>query len=100
MDTLASMNDLPREVCTAVAAEILGVSKDTVLRLKRAGLLEYRDAAVPGSSRPLYRFTLASVTELRTSYTRDVPEAPKRRKQARRRVKRRKQSKYIRIHAD
>lgn len=64
---------LPQEVATVRAAEILGVSKDTVLKLKAAGLLEYRNTAPPGSSRPVYAFTLRSVMELRTSYERDEP---------------------------
>lgn len=67
----------PREVGTAEAADILGVSKDTVLKLKAAGLLEYRNAAPPGSSRPVFRFTRRSVLELRTGYDRDVPVAPR-----------------------
>ncbi len=43
-----------------------------MLRLKSAGLLEYRDAAAPGQS-PRYRFTFESVRQLRTVYTRDIP---------------------------
>jgi hypothetical protein len=64
---------LPREVSTAEAARILGVSKDTVLKLKQAGLLEYRNTAPPDSFRPVYAFSLHSVMELRTTYERDVP---------------------------
>jgi hypothetical protein len=77
--------EAPKEVGTAEAAEILGVSKDTVLKLKAAGLLEYRNTAPPDSSRAVYAFTLRSVMELRTSYDRDDPaprapaEPPKRR---------------------
>jgi hypothetical protein len=66
-------NGLPKEVSTAEAARILGVSKDTVLKLKSAGLLEYRIAGSPDSSRIVYRFLLASVIEFRTSYQADVP---------------------------
>jgi excisionase family DNA binding protein len=66
-------NGLPKEISTAEAAKILGVSKDTVLKLKQAGLLEYRTAGPPGSSRVVYRFLLASVMEFRTSYQADVP---------------------------
>jgi hypothetical protein len=38
---------LPREVSTLQAARILGVSKDSVLKLKSAGLLEYRNTGSP-----------------------------------------------------
>jgi hypothetical protein len=74
---------LPEEVSTARAASILGVSKDTVLKLKSAGLLEYRTLGSPDSSRPVYAFTLRSVLEVRTTYQRDTPpyhrpEAPHR----------------------
>jgi len=85
--------ELPQEVGTARAAEILGVSKDTVLRLKAAGLLEYRNTAPPNSSRPVYAFSLRSVMELRTSYERDDPlpyrpvEPPNRRVKEQRKYK-------------
>jgi hypothetical protein len=64
---------LPKEVSTAEAASILGVSKDTVLKLKAAGLLEYRNTAPPDSFRPVFAFSLRSVLELRTRYERDTP---------------------------
>jgi hypothetical protein len=64
---------LPKEVSTEQAAKILGVSKDTVLKLKAEGILEYRNTAPPGSSRPVYAFALDSVLEVRTSYDRDEP---------------------------
>lgn len=70
-DAHEEFGEPPQEVGTAEAAEILGVSKDTVLKLKAAGLLEYRNMAPPGSSRPIYTFTLRSVMALRTSYERD-----------------------------
>lgn len=75
--------ELPKEVSTAEAARILGVSKDTVLELKKAGLLEYRNTGSPDSCRPVYAFSLRSVLEVRTTYQRDVPpyhrpEAPHR----------------------
>jgi hypothetical protein len=75
--------ELPREVSTAEAASILGISKDTVLELKKAGLLEYRNTGSPDSCRPVYAFSLRSVLEVRTTYQRDVPpyhrpEAPHR----------------------
>jgi hypothetical protein len=76
-------NGLPKEVSTSEAAEILRVSKDSVLKLKAAGLLEYRNTASPDSSRPIYAFSLRSVLEIRTNYQRDIPiyrkpESPKR----------------------
>ena len=67
------VSDLPKEVSTEEAATILGLSKDTVLKLRAAGLLEFRNAAPPGSSRPVYRFLLESVVRLRTSYETDEP---------------------------
>lgn len=75
--------EVPEEVSTAQAARILGVSKDTVLKMKAAGLLEYRVTGSPDSSRPVYAFTLRSVLEVRTTYQRDTPpyqrpEAPHR----------------------
>lgn len=60
--------DLPEEVSTQDAARILGTSKHTVLHLKDDGLLEWRNAAPPSSSRPVFRFTLRSVLALRTRY--------------------------------
>ena len=95
-----SIEELPPEVSTTEAAEILAVSKDTVLRLKTAGLLDFRNAAPPGSARPMFRFTLASVTKLRTTYTTDVPAVPCPRKQKRHRVKGKVPMKYITIHDD
>lgn len=85
----------PQEVGTAGAAEILGVSKDTVLKLKGAGLLEYRNTAPPGSSRPVYAFTLRSVMELRTSYERDEPEVRRPVEPLRRRVKGQRKYKHL-----
>lgn len=85
----------PKEVGTAEAADILGVSKDTVLKLKAAGLLEYRNTAPPGSSRPVFAFTLRSVMELRTSYERDEPLPRRPHEPPRRRVKGRKKYKHL-----
>jgi hypothetical protein len=51
------IEELPTEVSTAEAARILGVSKNTVLKLKAAGLLEYRNMAPPDSSRPVYAYS-------------------------------------------
>lgn len=85
----------PQEVGTARAAKILGVSKDTVLKLKGAGLLEYRNTAPPGSNRPVYAFTLRSVMELRTSYERDEPEVRRPVEPLRRRVKGRRKYKHL-----
>lgn len=82
-ESLKDDGDLPKEVSTAVAARILGISKDTVLELKKAGLLEYRNTGSPDSCRPVYAFSLRSVLEVRTTYQRDTPpyhrpEAPHR----------------------
>ncbi len=65
---------LPEEVSTDEAAEVLGVSKDTVLAYYRAGLLPARNIAPPRSSRPVYRFLKEAVLKLRTTY--EVPESP------------------------
>src|SRR5262249_8387409 len=67
------LEDLPAEASTKEAALILGCSKDTVLTYKEGGLLEWRDIAPPGSSRPVYRFALPSVLALRSSYNVDEP---------------------------
>ena len=80
-------DDLPPEVSTEEASEILGCSKDTVLRFKSAGVLEWRNAAPPTSSRPVFKFTLESVKELRTAYERDEPIPTRPREQKRHRVK-------------
>src|SRR5208282_5089923 len=65
--------ELPEEVSTSAAARLLRCSKDTVLKYREAGLLEYRDMAPPGSSRPVFAFSLRSVIELRTTYEKDQP---------------------------
>lgn len=83
----AGADDLPGEVSTEEAANILRVSKDTVLRFKNAGLLEYRNTAPPTSSRPNFAFSLESVLKLRTSYQKDVPVVPQPKEKNRRRVK-------------
>lgn len=81
------VEDLTPELSTVEAAEMLRVSKDTVLRLKRAGLLEYRNAAPPTSARPIFRFTLASVKAIRNTYTTDIPPEQQRREERRRKVR-------------
>jgi hypothetical protein len=89
------------EIGTLAAAKVLGVSKDTVLKLREAGLLPYRNAAPPGSSRPLYRFPLQAVLEIRTRY--DVAEPPAAaapQEPQRRRVKGAKKYKHLTIDAD
>jgi hypothetical protein len=91
-------NGLPKEVSTAEAARILGVSKDMVLKLKSAGLLEYRIAGSPDSSRNVYRFLLTSVIEFRTSYQADVPIPQVQSEPRRRRVRGRQQVfKHLRL---
>lgn len=89
---------LPREVSTAEAAGILGISKDTVLKLKTAGLLEYRNTASPDSFRPVFAFTLRSIMEIRTTYERDIP-IPRRPKEPTRRAVRGKR-KYKHLNLD
>ena len=64
---------LPREVSTAEASEILGVSKDTLLEYKRKGLLPFRNLAPPGSTKPVYMFPLDAVVQLRTTYQTEEP---------------------------
>src|SRR5262245_50082265 len=90
--------DLPEEVSTERAAEILRCSKDTVLKLKAEGLLEYRNVAPPSSSRPVFAFTLRSVISLRTSYERDEPGAPLPKEATRRRATGQKKYKHLRIN--
>src|SRR4051794_28066188 len=70
---------LPREVGTAQAGKILGVGKDTVLNYKKKGLLPYRDAAPPGSTRSNFKYPLDAVVKLRTTYQTDdpAPEVPR-----------------------
>jgi hypothetical protein len=90
-------NGLPREVSTAEAAAILGVSKDTVLKLKSTGLLEYRNTGSPDSCRPVFAFSLRSVIALRTTYDRDVPVVRQRPDSPRRRVKGAKNYKHLNL---
>ncbi|OAI45576.1 hypothetical protein AYO44_12810 [Planctomycetaceae bacterium SCGC AG-212-F19] len=70
---LATKVDLPEEVSTQQASEILGCSKHTVLRYMEAGLLEWRNAAPPTSARPVFRFTLRSVLAIRLGYQTGTP---------------------------
>jgi hypothetical protein len=67
---------LPEEVTTQQAAVILGCCKRTVLRYLQEGLLEWRNAAPPSSNRPVFRFTLRSVLELRLGYQRGSLRLP------------------------
>jgi hypothetical protein len=69
--------DLPREVSTQEAAAILGCCKHTVLQYREEGLLEWRNTAPRSSTRPVYRFTLRSVLELRLGYQRGDPRPPR-----------------------
>lgn len=87
--------DLPKEVSTEEAANILGLSKDTVLKLRSAGLLQFRNTAPPGSSRPIYRFPLESVLQLRTSYETDEPPPKLPKEPYRRQAKGKRKYKYI-----
>jgi hypothetical protein len=70
---LGALLTCPPEVGTLAAAKVLGVSKDTVLKLREAGALPYRNAAPPGSSRPVFRFPLDAVLKLRGGYQTEVP---------------------------
>jgi len=65
--------DLPEEVSTQEAAKILGCCKHTVLQYMEAGLLEWRNAAPPSSARPVFRFTLRSVLDIRLAYKKGSP---------------------------
>jgi hypothetical protein len=65
---LVSRLKLPEEVTACQAAQILSVSKHTALQFLEDGLLEWRNAAPPSSSRPVYRITLRSVLRLRLEY--------------------------------
>ena len=87
--------EVPKEVSTEEAAEILGLSKDTVLKFRAAGLLQYRNAAPPGSTRPVYRFLLDSVLHLRTSYDTDEPTPESPRESQRRVAKGKRKYKFI-----
>lgn len=93
----APLPDLPEELGTEKAARILNCSKDTVLRYKDAGLLEFRDLAPPGSTRPVYAFTLQSVLALRTGYTRESPTAKMPQEPPRRRVKGQREYQHLTI---
>ena len=64
----AEGSNFPPEIPLAQAASILGVDRKTVVKYLNAGLLEWRDIAPPGSSRPAFRLKLESVTRMRTSY--------------------------------
>jgi hypothetical protein len=68
--------ELPDEVSTQEAAEILGCCKHTVLQYLDEGLLEWGNAAPPSSERPVYRITLRSVLELRLGYRWGSPHPP------------------------
>lgn len=91
------IDSLPQEVSTGQAARILGCSKDTVLKFKRAGLLEWRNAAPPGSTRPNFRFTLTSVMKLRTTYEVDEPPIRPSKEPVRRRAKATRRFKHLNL---
>jgi|ERR1019366_3787261 hypothetical protein len=95
VDELCLVPDLPREVSTEEAAGILGQSKDTVLKLRSAGVLPFRNAAPPDSTRPSYRYPLAAVIQLRTTYDTEeqTPRMPT--EPGRRQAKGKRKYKYI-----
>ena len=99
-EPLVDGEELPKEVSTAEAARILGVSKDTVLKLKEAGLLEYRNLAPPTSIRGVFRFLLASVLELRNNYQTDFPTPPSQTQPQRRRIRQKEQPKFKHLRLD
>jgi hypothetical protein len=92
---LGDLPDCPPEVGSAGVAEILGVSKDTVLKLREAGLLPYRNAAPPGSARPVYRFPRDAVLKLRNSYRTEEPAPPAPKDPPRRGVKGEKKYRHL-----
>jgi hypothetical protein len=94
-DDRSDHNDMPREVSTAQAAEILGVSKDTVIAYKRKGLLPFRNLAAPGSTKPMFAFPWDAVIQLRTTYQTEQPAPPMPKEPQRRRVKGRRQFKHL-----
>ena len=102
IDCTATKNamGLPKEVSTAEAGRILGISKDTVLKLKAAGLLKYRNTAPPDSFRPVFAFSLQSVLELRTKYEQDIPMPRRPKESPRRRVKGERKYEHLRLTPD
>ncbi len=90
--------DLPDEVSTKEAAEILGVCKDTVIAYLEAGLLLSRSITLPGSTRPVYRIPRAAVVKMRTTYEVAESAAPlPPQEPPRRRVKGERKYKHLRL---
>jgi excisionase family DNA binding protein len=87
---------LRKEVSTADAAKILGVSKDTVLRLQTAGELPFRNAAPPGG-RPVFRFPLEAVLKLRHGYQTEEPRMDFQKDPPRRPAKGKKKYKHLQV---
>lgn len=96
-ESWAESLELPPEVSTAQAAEILGVSKDTVLEYRKKGLLRYRDTTPPGSSKPAFVYPLDDVVRLRTTYQTEDVVAKQPVEPARRPVKGRRRYKHLDI---
>lgn len=90
-------HDLPQEVTTAQAAEILGVSKDTVLVYRARGLLPARNIAPPGSTKPIYMFPRDAVVSIRTTYDTEQPAPSQPREPTRRRMKGENKYKHLRL---
>lgn len=97
---MPNLADLPSEISTAQVAKVLGVSKDTVLKLKAEGLLEYRNTAPPSSSRPVFAFSLPSVLAVRTTYQTDEPILRRKPDPPRRRGKSAGKYKHLRLSDD
>jgi len=92
---LAVSPQLPEEVSTVQAADILGVSKDTVLAYRQKGLLPFRDLAPPGSTKPIYMFPLEAVVKFRTTYQTEQPAPRQQNMPPRRRVKGERRYKHL-----
>lgn len=103
---VAETDNLPvcsQEVGTLAAAKILGISKDTVLKLRGAGVLPYRNAAPPGSTRrtrPIFRFPLDTVLKLRNTYQTEEPAPQAPTDPARRRVRGERKYKHLHLGDD
>jgi hypothetical protein len=76
--------EIPQELSVSQAAKVLGVDRKTVLKYLGGGLLEWRDIAPPGSTRPTYRMKRESVIAIRTTYRATGPSVRTRRKPVRR----------------
>jgi excisionase family DNA binding protein len=75
----------PAELTVCEAAKLLGVSRHSVYRYIRQGLLPRRHVGLPNSRRATYRLLADEVMDLRNAYERhDCPEPTGRRKATKR----------------